>query len=85
MQRLAPSSVIAQMPLGLEPTVNPASEAALRAAYRRLDISRRLTFEQAMSDVAYAIGIRNLADAIARRPCRSSRRSRAQRSCARAR
>jgi hypothetical protein len=47
--------------------VPPASESSLREAYARLELSRFLTFEQAMSDPAYAIGIRNLADAIARR------------------
>ena len=47
--------------------VSPGSEAALQAAYVRLELSRFLTFEQAMSEPAYAIGIRNLADAIARR------------------
>lgn len=44
-----------------------ARESALRAAYVRLQLSARLSFEQVMSDPAYAIGIRNLADAIARR------------------
>jgi hypothetical protein len=57
----------AQIPLGLEPAADPASESALRAAYRRLELSRRLAFEQALSDRAYAIGIRNLAEATARR------------------
>jgi hypothetical protein len=68
---------IEQITLGLEPTVNPASESALRAAYKRLELSRRLRFEEAMADPAYAIGIRNLAEAMARRICRSgsSRRS----------
>jgi hypothetical protein len=56
-----------QLALGLEPAGNPRSEAALRAAYRRVDISRRLSYEQAMSRTACAIGIRNLAEAIARR------------------
>ena len=83
MHLLAQSRGVAQMPLGLEPTVNPASESALRAAYRRLELSSRLTFEQAMSDAAYAIGIRNLADALARRHCALD--ARGQRTCVRAR
>jgi hypothetical protein len=33
----------------------------------RLQLSARLSFEQVMSDPAYAIGIGNLADAMARR------------------
>jgi hypothetical protein len=56
-----------QIPLNLEPTANPASESALRAAYKRMKLSRYLGFEQVMSNRALAIGIRNLADAIARR------------------
>jgi hypothetical protein len=73
MRRLEASPAAAQMPLGLEPPIDAASESALRSAYRRLDISRRLTFEQAMSDAAYAIGIRNIAIARERRFCRSRR------------
>ena len=56
-----------QIPLNLEPTANPASESAVRAAYKRVELSRNLNFEQVMSNPALAIGIRNLADAIARR------------------
>jgi hypothetical protein len=56
-----------QIPLNLEPTANPAGESALRAAYKRLELLRCLTFEEVMSNRALAIGIRNLADAIARR------------------
>lgn len=56
-----------QIPLALDLTAIPASESALLAAYRRLELSRRLSFNQVMSDRAYAIGVRNLADAIARR------------------
>jgi hypothetical protein len=67
MRRHSVSISAAQIPLGLEPMADPASEAALRAAYRRLELSRRLAFEQALSDRAYAIGIRNLAEATARR------------------
>ena len=56
-----------QIPLELEPAASPRSEAALRSEYRRLAISRRLSFEQAMADRALAICIRNLAEATARR------------------
>ena len=56
-----------QIPLALDLMASPASEPALFAAYRRLELSRRLSFEQVMSDRAYAIGVRNLADAMARR------------------
>jgi hypothetical protein len=55
-----------QLPLAFESAAS-AAEPALRAAYRRLAISRRLSYEQAMSHRAYEIGIRNLAEAIARR------------------
>jgi hypothetical protein len=58
---------VPQIPLGLEPTASPRSESALRAAFHSLDISRRLTFEEAMADTAYAICIRNLAEATAKR------------------
>ena len=56
-----------QIPLALDLMEIPAGEPALLAAYRRLELSRRLSFKQVMSDRAYAIGVRNLADAIARR------------------
>jgi hypothetical protein len=55
------------MLLGLEPTASPRSESALRAAFDSLEISHKLTFEQAMADPAYAICIRNLAEATAKR------------------
>jgi hypothetical protein len=58
---------INQIPLGLDSPVNPATESALRTTFKRLRLSPRLTFEQAMSDTAYAICIRNLSEAIARR------------------
>ncbi len=49
------------------------SASVLRTAYTRLELSRRLSFEQVMSNRAYAIGVRNLADAMARRgACGSS-------------
>ena len=77
MRRSASSVPAAQIPLGLESTADPASESALRAAYRRLELSRRLAFEEALSDPAYAIGIRNLAEATARRISREVRRRKA--------
>lgn len=46
---------------------HPEGTSALRMAYRQLELSRRLTFEQVMSDRALAIGVRNLAEAMARR------------------
>ncbi len=52
---------------GLGSVIFPTIESALRAAYVRLELSRLLTFEQAMSDPAYAIAIRNLAQALTRR------------------
>ena len=56
-----------QIELDLDQMVFPTIESALRAAYRRLELSRFLSFEQAMSDPTYSIAIRNLAEAIARR------------------
>ena len=56
-----------QIPLALNPTAGLDSSSVLRSAYTRLQLSRRLSFEQAMSNRAYAIGVRNLADAMARR------------------
>ena len=50
----------------LKSGVLPESESILRAAYMRLELSRFFTFEEAMSDPAYAICIRNMAAAIAR-------------------
>jgi hypothetical protein len=73
MRRCSRYVPAARIALGLEPTADPASEAALRAAYRRLELSRRLAFEQALSDRAHAIGIRNLAEATARRINRPAR------------
>jgi hypothetical protein len=61
-----PHGPFGQLPLALESAASSA-EAGLRAAYRRLAISRSLSYEQAMSQRAYEIGIRNLAEAIARR------------------
>jgi len=67
MPRHANNTSVMQIPLELESLANPTHESALRAAFRRLEISRSLTLEQAMHDAAYAIGIRNLAEAMARR------------------
>ncbi len=68
-----------QLPLVFESAARPETESALRAAYRRLAISRSLSYEQAMSERAYEIGIRNLAEAIARRIRRGRRRRKDQR------
>ena len=67
MHRHAQSASAKQIPLDLDQRVQLARESALRAAYVRLRLSARLSFEQVMADPAYAIGIRNLADAMARR------------------
>ena len=56
-----------QLPLAFNPNANPESTSVLRAAYSQLALSRRLTFEQVMTDRALAIGIRHLAEVIARR------------------
>jgi hypothetical protein len=56
-----------QLPLAFNPITNPEITSVLRVAYSRLKLSRRLSFEQVMSDRALAIGIRHLADAIAQR------------------
>jgi hypothetical protein len=56
-----------QIPLALYPMAGLDSSLVLRSAYTRLQLSRRLSFEQAMSNRAYAIGVRNLADAMTRR------------------
>jgi len=56
-----------QIPLAFNPMGTLDSPSVLHTAYTRLELSRRLSFEQVMSNRAYAIGVRNLADAIARR------------------
>ena len=56
-----------QIPLALNLIANPEVASVLHTAYARLELSRRLTFEQVMADRIYAIGVRNLADAIVRR------------------
>ena len=55
-----------QHQLALDSISSGASHAPLRTAYARLQMSRQLTFEQAMSIPVFAIGIRNLADAMTR-------------------
>jgi hypothetical protein len=67
MRRHAQSGSDKQIPLALHLLAGPESTSVLRTAYTRLELSRRLTFEQVMSNRAYAIGVRNLADAIVRR------------------
>jgi hypothetical protein len=67
MRRHAQYNSGKQIPLSLNPTANIEGGLILRAAYTRLELSRQLTFEQVMSNVTYAVGVRNLADAIARR------------------
>ena len=67
MYRHAQHASEKQIPLDLAPAGPPARDSALRAAYVRLKLSGRLTFEQVMSDPLYAIGIRNLAHAMQRR------------------
>jgi hypothetical protein len=67
MARLALIPPDCQIPLALEPEDGAQTESVMRGEYRRLPISRRLTFEQAMADTALAICIRNLAEAKARR------------------
>lgn len=56
-----------QLSLAFNPMENPESISVLLTAYRQLELSRRLTFEQVMSARALAIGVRNLAEGIARR------------------
>jgi len=63
-----------QIPLPLDLAKDTASESALRAAYKRLELSRRLTFEQVMSVRVYAIGVRNMADARMRKDSKEKQR-----------
>jgi len=74
MHRHAQRASERQIPLDLDPAAHLARESALRAAYVRLRLSARLSFEQVMSEPAYAIGIRNLADAMERRQSSASAR-----------
>ncbi|MBE0620529.1 MAG: hypothetical protein IH605_08065 [Burkholderiales bacterium] len=61
-----------QFPLALNPVAGLDSSLVLRSAYTRLQLSHRLSFEQVMSNRAYAIGVRNLAEAMARRAARAN-------------
>jgi hypothetical protein len=61
-----------QCQLAFDPNTMHANKLPLRLAYERLQLSRQLTFEQAMSVPIFAIGIRNLADAMTR-PVRNPR------------
>jgi hypothetical protein len=67
MRRHTQSGSDKWIPLALNLIAGPESTRILRRAYTRLELSRRTTFEQLMSSRAYAIGVRNLADAIVRR------------------
>ncbi len=67
MRRYTQSGSGKQIPLGFNLMPAPECASILRTAYRRLELSRRLTFEQVMSNRVFAIGVRNLADAIAHR------------------
>ena len=67
MQRDAQLESDKQGTLDLDSVIFPTIESALRAAYARLELSRFLSFEQAMSDPTYAIALRNLAEAFVRR------------------
>ena len=77
MRHRTQSGSAEQIPLALIPMAGLDSNSVLRSAYTRLELSRRLSFEQVMSNRAYAIGVRNLADAMARRgTCTSSAKNR---------
>jgi len=67
MHRQAQQLCERQIPLDLEPIPVASAESALRDAFERLQLSRNFSFEQVMSTPACAIGLRNLAEAIARR------------------
>jgi len=69
MARTAPHSPERQLPLAFEPPGRLQAESAMRGVYRRMRISKRLTFEQVMADTSLAICVRNLADAALRRRC----------------
>jgi hypothetical protein len=72
MRHRTQSGSAKQIPLALIPLVKPDATSGLLSAYTRLELSRRLSFEQVMSNRAYAIGVRNLADAMARRGASAS-------------
>ena len=74
MRRHTQSDCAKQIPLAFNPMAGLDGSSVLRTAYTRLELSRRLSFEQAMANRAYAIGVRNLADAMARRGLAQTRR-----------
>ena len=67
MRHSTQSGTAKQIPLALYPMAALDTTSVLRSAYTRLELSRRLSFEQAMANRACAIGVRNLADAMERR------------------
>jgi hypothetical protein len=80
MRHRTQSGSAKQIPLAFIPTASLDSTSLLGKAYTRLELSRRLSFEQVMSHRAYAIGVRNLADAMSRRgACVNSTKNRANR------
>jgi hypothetical protein len=56
-----------QIPLPFNSIASAENKSILREAYGRLKLSRYLSIEQVMANRVYAIGVRNLADAIKRR------------------
>lgn len=56
--------------LAFDATDGVQPQAALRAAFRRLRMSHRLSFEQAMANRTLAICLHNLAEAMAEGPAR---------------
>ena len=58
MRHRTQSGSAKQIPLALIPMVGFDSNSVLRSAYTRLELSRRLSFEQVMSNRAYAIARR---------------------------
>lgn len=66
MRRHTHSGSENQIPLALSLMPSPEITSVLHTAYSRLELSRRLSFEQVMADRIYAIGVRNLAEAILR-------------------
>jgi hypothetical protein len=67
MRRHIQSASRKQIPLALSLVSGSECMSILRSAYDRLELSRRLSFEQVMSNRVFAIGVRNLADAIVHR------------------
>jgi len=73
MAHYASGPTVTQLALALEPSAERDQRAAQYAAYHELPISRLLSFEQAMADTAFAICIRNVAEARTQRQNRCSR------------